>query len=272
MMRIFHLLRAALLVVTVGALLTGRPVLAEILVHFDQDVYYVNGPGDTVDAMILLDADAATEGDDPLAEGLFSFGVATTFNGIKAQVSSDSDISAAAELDFFGFASGAFASVTPGFAGVKGNIDQTANPLIPYGAPLLAKIQFTNLASAADSYPLQLDFFETLGVNEQLFIDGAGTVLDDQIRFRSARVVVVPEPTSYALLMVAMLVFMCRARPPMFKLRMLSSSVSIRVIRGSSWDVVYNLSCKILTRLRVVLVFRATWRCRAASACHLCVP
>ena len=100
----------------------------------------------------------------------------------------------------------------PGFAGVKGNIDQNLNPLVPYESPLLATMVITNLASAPDSYPLQLDFFETLGANEQFYVDGAGTVLDDLIQFGSARVVVIPEPPSYALLIIAILALIsCKA-------------------------------------------------------------
>ena len=205
-------LRDALLLIAVTWFLPGRSLLAEITVRFDQDVYFVTGPGDTIDAMILLDADPTADGDQPLTEGLFSFGVATSFDATKAQVSSDADITAAAPLDFFGFAGGAFESVAAGFAGVKGNIDQTVNPLVPYGASLLAQITITNLASAPDSYPLGLDFFNTLGANEQIFIDGTGAVLDDQIHFRTARVVVIPEPATGTLWMIATLALLSYRR------------------------------------------------------------
>jgi len=211
-MRLFRWVGDALLLLTIPWLLTGRPLRAEILIHFDQDVYFVTGPGDTIEARISLDADPATDRDDGLMRGLFSFGAATDFDATKAQVGSVADIAAAARLDFFGFAAGSFESVAAGFAGVKGNIDQLVNPLVPYGGTLLAKITFTNLATGPDSYPLGLDFFNTLGANEQLFLDGTGTVLDPQIRFRSARVVVIPEPTAGALWLLAAVACACWSR------------------------------------------------------------
>ena len=40
----------------------------------------------------------------------------------------------------------------------------------------------------SDSYPLRLDFFNTLGPTEQIFVDGQGNVLDPQIAFGEALV------------------------------------------------------------------------------------
>jgi hypothetical protein len=55
---------------------------------------------------------------------------------------------------------------------------------------LLADLSLTNLASGPGTYPLQLGLFNTLGSNEQIFLDGNGQALDGQISFGAARVVV----------------------------------------------------------------------------------
>jgi hypothetical protein len=198
-----HWARALVIVLLFGR--GSSSFAARYLVHFDQDLYVVNGPGETLVARVLIDADAATPSDDPIPTGLFSFGVLSSFNGAKVQVASAGDVDPVASLDFFGFASGAFEQVASDRVGVKGNIDQVASPLQPYGSALLAEITFTNLASAVDEYPLDLELFRTVGPNEQLFLDGTGLVLDPDMMFRGARVRVVPEPSTVglALLMIA---------------------------------------------------------------------
>ena len=184
------------------ALDPARSQGAQYLMHFDQDVYFVNGPGETVQARVLIDGDASTPGDDPVPEGLFSFGVGATFDGSKAQLGGFGDIAVEPELDHFGFAPGAFKQVQVGFGGAKGNIDQLG-PYSPYLGSLLLEFTFTNLASAVDSYPLELDFFRTVGPDEQMFVNGAGSLLDSEIIFRSAEVRVVPEPAAAVLLILA---------------------------------------------------------------------
>ncbi len=208
--------RSCAVVVTVISLLIPAGLApAAITVHFDKDLYIVNGPGESFQAQILIDGLAATEGDDPVRGGLFSSAVAMSFNSAKAKLDGPSDILVPAELDFFGFPAGpAYRDVSAGFAGVKGNIDQNDNPLVPYTAPLLASLKVTNLASAPDNYPLELDFFRTLGPNEQFFLNGLGDVLDPNIQFRPARVLIVPEPTSAVLALVSLLLLssVCRRR------------------------------------------------------------
>ena len=66
------------------------------------------------------------------------------------------------------------------------------------------QITLTNLAVGPDSYPLRLEFFRTVGPNEQFFLDGAGAVLDGQIEFGEALVVVIPEPSAGALIAIAL--------------------------------------------------------------------
>lgn len=174
---------------------------ANYVVHFDQDEYIVNGPGDTIQMQVLIDSNPATPQDDPVLEGLFSFGVRTDFNSAKALIASAADIDVEPALNYFGFAAGAFKQVQPGFGGGKGNINQNA-PFSPYPGTLLMEVTLTNLASAVDSYPVSLDFFRTVGPNEQLFLNGLGVVLDPQIEFRPSLVRVVPEPGALVLTML----------------------------------------------------------------------
>lgn len=176
---------------------TGHPLrAATIIVHFDQDTYYVNGPGDPVVAQVLLDSDNAKPGDTPVRGGLFSFGVLTDYPSTQAQLTNPAQIHVPAELEHFGFDSSAFRAVNTGLAGVKGNVDANTVPTVPYAGTWLATFDFTNLATGPDSYPLNLDFFRTVGVNEQIFVDGHGVSLDNSIVFIPSRVVVLPEPSA----------------------------------------------------------------------------
>lgn len=175
--------------------LVGSSTAATITVHFDQDVYLVNGPGDVVPARVLIDADANRPGETPVPGGLFSFGVLMSYPTAKAELTSTVQILAPTELEHFSFDAAAFRRAAPaGEAGIKGNVDATFSPIVPYADPWLATFQLTNLATGPDSYPLGLDFFRTVGINEQIFLDGNGGSLDASIVFRPARVVVVPEP------------------------------------------------------------------------------
>ena len=59
-------------------------------------------------------------------------------------------------------------------------------------------------------YNLDLDFYNTLGPSEQLFVSGNGTLLDPILVFESAMISVVPEP-AMSLFVSACLLFRCRA-------------------------------------------------------------
>lgn len=187
---------------------------AEYLVHFDQPVYVVNGPGDPITAHLLIDAPPDRDRDQAVPGGLFSFAAEASWNPAKASIGGVGDVVAAPPLDYFDFAPGAFVSVAAGVAGVKGNINLQVDPLIPYEGTLLATFTWTNLASGPDSYPLNLDFFRTVGPNEQFFLNGLGAVLDADVMFVPSEVVIVPEPgaaTASALVVLAG-VFFCYGR------------------------------------------------------------
>ncbi|MFO0897070.1 MAG: PEP-CTERM sorting domain-containing protein [Pirellulales bacterium] len=189
--------------VAVGCALSATRLPAELLVAFDQPKYFVNGPGDQVEVSVLIDGLDSTPALDPVHGGLFSFAVRATFDSGKAKLDTADDIDPVAELTYFGFSAGAFEALGPGFAAVKGNIRQQTSPLEPYVGSLLAKITLTNLAAGPDAYPLRLEFFRTVGPNEQFFLDGAGSVLDPDIEFVASEIVVVPEPPTVVLLLLA---------------------------------------------------------------------
>jgi hypothetical protein len=195
-----------------GLIALGSPAGAETRVFFDQDEYVVSAVGETFDVQVLIDADARTEEIEPVPRGLFSFGTQITFDATKAQVSGPGALATVAELNQFGFVAGAFTDVDAGLAAGKGNIDQMQNPLVPYPGALLMTVTMTNLAAPVDQYPLQLDFFRTLGVNESLFLDGEGNVLDEEIIFEPALVRVVPEPSALIGLVIGILLLcdVCR--------------------------------------------------------------
>jgi len=193
-----------------GWQLHTSPCVADILVQFDQPEYTVTGPGQSFQAQILIDADTSRDGLQPIPGGLFSFGTLVSFDATKAVVGSVNDIDTVAALSFFGFAAGAFEQVAPGSAGTKGNINQFPNPQVPYSGTLLATITITNLAAPIDQYPLNLDFFNTLGANENIFVDGPGNTLDLDITFIPSLVRVIPEPSLMGPLVLGIATLMSR--------------------------------------------------------------
>jgi hypothetical protein len=179
-----------------GLIAIASPTSAATRVFFNQDEYLVSAVGETFDVQVLIDADARTEEIEPVPGGLFSYGAQITFDPVKAQVSGVGAVESVAELNHFGFAAGALTDVDAGLAAGKGNIDQLQNPLVPYTGSLLMTVTLTNQAAPVDQYPLELDFFRTLGANESLFLNAAGNVLDSDIVFEPALVRVVPEPSA----------------------------------------------------------------------------
>jgi hypothetical protein len=178
-----------------------------ITVHFDKDVYIVSGPGEEIVAHILIDADPAVDGDQPIPVGLYSYGVKMSFNPTKGDVDSLTDVVVPSEMDYFGLNPGALVGIAPpGEVAVHANVNQDITmDLEGYDGVLLFTVTLTNLASAVDSYPLLLDFSRDLGINEDFFVDHNGTTLDPSIMFISSRVLVIPEPSTAALALFSLL-------------------------------------------------------------------
>jgi hypothetical protein len=166
-------------------------------VVFDRSVYQV-APGETFDIQVLLDGDLSTPEADALASGLFSYSWQMTFESANASVDT---ILVPPELDYFAFLDGASIKTFADVAAVEGNINQVT--LEPYEGSLLATISLTNLAPVPTEYDLTLSLAPHLP-KEQLFLDGEGNVLDDDLFFGAARVVVaIPEPGTVTLALVS---------------------------------------------------------------------
>jgi hypothetical protein len=163
-------------------------------VLFDQSVYQV-APGETFAIQVLIDGELGTPEADPVSAGLFSYGWQVTFDSTKATVD---NVDVPDALDFFAFAPGASIVTDPGLIAAEGNVDQVA--FDPYEGSLLATITLVNTAPVPEEYLLTLSLAPHFP-GEELFLDGKGIVLDDNLVFGTARVIVaIPEPASGALL------------------------------------------------------------------------
>lgn len=145
-----------------------------------------------------------------LPVGLFSYGVRLVFDPAEVLRVTPAGVNVPAELDFNGVRGpGALRQVGPGFAAVKGTVDFAADPVRYYSGVVLATFAVTPLRM--EDCALSLELFRTLGPDEQVFVGGDGTKLDDTLRFGSARLWVVPEPSA-AVLWLAGLTLVCVRR------------------------------------------------------------
>jgi hypothetical protein len=171
--------------------LAAPAVQASPRIHAELDRYEVT-PGEVFDISVYLDAEDGIPGDQALPNGLFSYGVKLEFDPDKLTLVGPNAIRVPSALDFNGFSAGAARQIGDGFAGVKGNIDQLS--FEPYEGSWIASFLVKDI-SAGGVYEVQLSPHRTLGPSEQLFVDGAGEVLDAQLQFAPAQIVVVPEPS-----------------------------------------------------------------------------
>ena len=163
---------------------------AALLVHTEQASYEIS-PGAELDIRVYLDADDATPGVQSLAQGLFSYGVKLEFDPAKLSLSGPDAIGVPDALNFHGFDPGASRQLGSGFAGVQGNVDPVM--FEPYGGSLLATFRVKDIGGGG-AYEVMLAPHR-LVASEQLFVDGAGTVLDAGMQFASAQILAVPEPS-----------------------------------------------------------------------------
>ncbi len=120
--------------------------------------------------------------------GLYSFGVRMRINSTNARISGVGAITVPGDFAFDGpRAQSAVVAAGGNFAAVKGTTQFYSNSLRSSSNALLATFYITDLAPG--SYQLQLEFFNTLGPTEQIFVNGAGQVLDPLIAFNTAMVV-----------------------------------------------------------------------------------
>jgi hypothetical protein len=177
------------LFLTAGA--SAPTAQAGFVIHAELDRYEVT-PGEAFDIRVHLDADDGLPGDQKLAYGLFSYGVKLEFDPDKLALVGPAAIQVPDALNFNGFSAGAAQQIGDGFAGVKGNIDQLG--FEPYEESLIASFR-ARAISAGEVYEVKLAPHRTLGPSEQLFVDGAGQVLDAQMQFATTQILAVPEPS-----------------------------------------------------------------------------
>ncbi len=148
-------------------------------VSFDQERYYVS-PGETFPVAVTVE----------LGEGqsLASFGVRLSFDPESAAVAGVNAVEVHPELAFDGpHTETAVIAVGSGFAAAKGTIRFVGGEgRFPMNQML---VTFLLRDLGQGSYPLHVDFFNTLGPTEQIFVDGHGKVLDSEISFGTAQVV-----------------------------------------------------------------------------------
>ena len=204
--------------VTLVTCLVNCEIDGAILVSFDQDVYTVDGIGDSFEVRVVVDGDDETAELDPIEQGLFSFGIKADFLAANVDVSGLEQVVVSEELDFFGFDDSAHRDVGDSFVAAEGNIDQFKDPLDPFSGTVLLTANLTNLAGPSN-YPLELGFFKDLGDGEQQFVDGNGNVLDHDIVFKSSLVHVVPEPESTKFIGLSLLMWMLALRHRPFSCR-----------------------------------------------------
>ncbi len=152
---------------------------AALDVRFSQDTYSV-APGEvfTVTAVIS-----------PVpTNGIYSFGVRIDFPPEQARVLSVQAIQVNRVLDQDGpRQNSAVAGFGSGFAAAKGTADFHSELRPVSNDAALVAFEVQDLG-ADDSYTISLSPFNTLGPTEQVFVDGAGKVLDPEVRFGEARV------------------------------------------------------------------------------------
>jgi hypothetical protein len=195
----------------IGAFLTASAAAptaqADIRIHAELDRYEVT-PGEVFDIRVYLDADDSLPGDQTLPNGLFSYGVKLEFDPDRLTLVGADAIQVPDALNFNGFSAGAARQTGVGFGAVKGNIDQVGAD--PYAGSLIASFRVSD-TSAGGAYEVRLSPHRTLGPSEQLFVDGAGEVLDAQMQFGTAQIVAVPEPSMAWMLLAGLGVLACGA-------------------------------------------------------------
>jgi hypothetical protein len=163
--------------ITTGA--TNCIASTSYLVTFGQEQYVIQG-GETFPVQVFISPAPPA--------GLYSLGLKMRLNSTNAQISGVGAISVPADFSFDGpRAQSAVVAVGSNFAAIKSTTQFYSDSLHSSSNALLATFFITD--KAPGSYQLQLEFFNTLGPTENIFVDGAGQVLDPYITFNTATVV-----------------------------------------------------------------------------------
>jgi len=195
---------SAALLYTLGlVLIVGSPARAAVISFVDpQPVVLVDTP---VSLNVRIDYGGSG------TSALFSYGV-TVVGDWEAMGAVPLGAVVPAPLDFNGVAGpGAVIGLDHASIGVKGTVNLAVNPIELYAGSMLAEFQFR--FTEPGFYELTLDFFNTLGPTEDIFVNQNGVAIDDSIEFRSGIVqVVIPEPGIPALVLTGVVCLFVRGR------------------------------------------------------------
>ncbi len=175
--------------VVIGAI---NGVSAGIAVRFEAPEYTVNGSGEFT-VRVVIDGDDQVPGFQPIANGLFHFGVKVSFTPAQVETNRES-LEVVATLDYSGLVPGAAVEIGDGFLSSKGNIILSTPTSQPFLENILFALTFANRAPVGSQYELQLSSAASLP-SETLFLDGKGKPLDDTVTFGSGSVTVLPDDT-----------------------------------------------------------------------------
>lgn len=174
-----------------GLLGLAQTVQAGIAVRFGASSYPV-AAGSAYTVSILVDGDDQQPGDQPVAQGLFSFGLRMVFPPASASVAGEG-LAVVPALDYAGLVPGAKTEQGPDYVLCRGNVAFVGKPEAFPGGTLLT-VTLRNLAPVQSRYVLSLESARTNSA-ENVFVDGAGRPLDSTITYGRAEVVVTPAPT-----------------------------------------------------------------------------
>jgi hypothetical protein len=183
--RDFHFL------ILVAMLGSAMPAAAGIHIRFDAPTYAVTAGGEFT-VGIAIDGDDRTSGDQPVPNGLFSFGIRINCPSTNA-VTKTQWLNVVSPLDNAGLVPGAVVQQGDGYITAKGNIVLTSSISPPYGGTALLTLNCVNRFPSAGRYSISLASAAT-SPSQTLFVDGLGNALDASITYGVADVIVRSDP------------------------------------------------------------------------------
>lgn len=163
------------------------PAAAGIHIRFDAPNYAVTAGGEFT-VGIVIDGNDRTSGDQPVPNGLFSFGIKINCPSTSA-VTKIQWLNVVPPLDNAGLVPGAVVQQGDGNITAKGNIVLTSVTSPPYGGTALLTLTFVDQSTVVGRYSISLASAAFLP-SQTLFVDGLGNALDASITYGAADVIV----------------------------------------------------------------------------------
>lgn len=178
--------------VCLGLLILGvlPPTCAGLTVRFESVSHEVAGQGD-VTLTLVIDGDDRARGLQPVANGLFHFGVRITYPLAQVEAGSAA-VRVTPSLNYTGMVPGAAVESAEGSIRIRGNISLESLTSAPYLGSTLLTFTFRNRAPVGTRYQISLESART-AASQVMFIDGKGAPQDELVNYGAATVIVVPE-------------------------------------------------------------------------------